>query len=84
MPITTISARSFNHDTSKARKAASFGPVIITERGKPAHVLLSIADYERLSGQSASIIDLLAMPSGGDIDLDVTPSRDLAVPAEFR
>ena len=50
MTITTISSREFNQDTSGAKKAASKGPVFITDRGKPAHVLLSIEDYQKLTG----------------------------------
>ena len=51
MPIITLSSREFNQDTSRAKKAASKGPVFITDRGKPAHVLLSIQEYQCLSGQ---------------------------------
>jgi prevent-host-death family protein len=61
MSITTVSSREFNQDTSKAKKAARRGPVIITDRGRPAHVLLSIEQYEALAGTSSSIVDLLAM-----------------------
>jgi prevent-host-death family protein len=50
MPITTISSRQFNQDASGAKKAANDGPVMITDRGEPAHVLLSIAEYRRLTG----------------------------------
>jgi prevent-host-death family protein len=63
MTITTFSSREFNHDASKAKKAANNGPVFITDRGRPAHVLLSIADYRKLTGESASIVDLLAATS---------------------
>jgi prevent-host-death family protein len=62
MNITTLSSREFNQDTSKAKKAALRGPVFITDRGRPAHVLLSIEQYEAITGSSASIIDLLALP----------------------
>jgi prevent-host-death family protein len=62
MAMTTISSRDFNQDTSKAKKAAKSGPVFITDRGRPAHVLLSIEQYQSLVGPAASIIDLLAMP----------------------
>jgi len=41
MPITTLSSRQFNQDASKAKRAALAGPVIITDRGRPAHVLLT-------------------------------------------
>jgi prevent-host-death family protein len=51
MTITTLSSREFNQDTSRAKKAAREGPVFITDRGKPAHVLLSIEEgSSRVSG----------------------------------
>lgn len=40
------------------------GPVFITDRGKPAHVLLSFAEYQRLTQQRRNIADALAMPVG--------------------
>ncbi|MGG7674958.1 type II toxin-antitoxin system Phd/YefM family antitoxin [Pseudomonas sp. WC2] len=70
MAITTLSSREFNQDTSGAKKAALQGPVIITDRGKPAHVLLSIEDYEKLTGTNASIVDLLVMPEAADIEFE--------------
>ena len=70
MPITTISSRSFNQDTSAAKKAADTGPVIITDRGRPAHVLLSIDAYRQLTGGNVSLIDLLSMPGTAAIDFD--------------
>jgi prevent-host-death family protein len=70
MAITTISSREFNQDTSSAKKAALQGPVIITDRGKPAHVLLSIEEYEKLTGTNASIVDLLVMPEAADIEFE--------------
>ncbi len=84
MSATTLSSRQFNQDTSGAKKAARKGPVFITDRGKPAHVLLSIEDYRKLTGRSgATIIDLLAMPDGEDIEFDPQPLRDIARPADF-
>ena len=70
MTITTISSRAFNQDTSGAKKAARQGPVFITDRGKPAHVLLSIEDYQKLTGLNADIVDLLVMPEAADIDFE--------------
>lgn len=70
MNITTISSRQFNQDASGAKKAARLGPVFITDRGQPAHVLLSIEEYRRLTGAGRSIADLLAMDEGVDIDFD--------------
>ncbi len=64
--ITSLTSREFNQDASGAKKAANDGPVIITDRGKPAHVLLSIEEYQRLIGDSKNIVDLLAMPNAED------------------
>lgn len=68
--ITTVSSREFNQDTSGAKKAAQEGPVFITDRGRPAYVLLTIEDYQRMAGGSVSIVEMLAMPEGDHIDFD--------------
>ena len=73
MAITTLTSREFNQDTRRAKKAASNGPVFITDRGKPAHVLLSIEDYQRLTGGRRKIADALAMP--GAVDVEFEPPR---------
>ena len=70
MTITTSSSREFNQDTSGAKKAARQGPVFITDRGKPAHVLLSIEDYQKLTGLNADIVDLLVMPEAADMEFE--------------
>lgn len=48
MPITTLTGQEFNRDSSGARRAAQNGPVFITDRGRPAHVLLTVDEYQRL------------------------------------
>jgi prevent-host-death family protein len=73
--ITTLSSREFNQDASRAKKAANEGPVFITDRGRPAHVLLSIADYQKLVGSQTSIIDLLASPGAENIEFSPEPVR---------
>ena len=70
MTITTLSSRAFNQDASGAKRAAQLGPVFITDRGRPAHVLLSMEDYQRLIGGLPRIADLLAMPVGADLGFD--------------
>ncbi|MDR3776274.1 MAG: type II toxin-antitoxin system Phd/YefM family antitoxin [Terracidiphilus sp.] len=70
MAITTLSSREFNQDTSKAKNAARKGPVFITDRGRPAHVLLSIEEYRKITGKRQSILDLLAMPEADQIEFD--------------
>lgn len=46
--MTTMSAREFNRDVSAAKRDAARGPVVITDRGEPAFVLLSIEGFSRL------------------------------------
>lgn len=70
MTITTLSSRELNQDIGRAKRAASDGPVFITDRGKPAHVLLSIEEYQRLVGGNRTLAEALAMPGMGDIDFD--------------
>ena len=55
---------------SGAKKAAQQGPVFITDRGRPAHVLLTIEDYRRLTGSDMSLADALAQPGAADFDFD--------------
>jgi len=67
--LKTISAREFNQDVSRAKRAAEDGPLIITDRGKPAFVLLSHDDYLKLGNQSEpSLVDVLAEDDGIDFD----------------
>lgn len=83
MTITTLSSRRFNQDAGGAKRAAEQGPVFITDRGQPAHVLLSIQDYRRLTGGRRKIAELLAMPGVEDIELEIPPMRDAAQPADL-
>jgi hypothetical protein len=69
--ITTLSSREFNQDASRAKKAAQSGPVFITDRGRPAHVLLKIEDYQMLVGGGRSLLDAIADDSEeGDFDFE--------------
>jgi prevent-host-death family protein len=83
MTITTLSSRQFNQDASKAKKAAMTGPVVITDRGRPAHVLLTYDEYKRITGGRTKVADLLAMPGMEDIPFDAPPLRDLAQAADL-
>jgi len=83
MTVTTFSSREFNQDTSRAKKATARGPVFITDRGKPAHVLLSIQDYQQLAGTHRKIADALAMPGIADIEFDPPRVTIASHPAKF-
>lgn len=70
MRITTVSSRTFNHSVSQAKRDALKGPVFITDRGHPAHVLLSIEQYQKITEKKKNIIELLAMPGISDINFE--------------
>jgi prevent-host-death family protein len=70
MSITTISSREFNQDAGGAKKAAEKGPVIITDRGRPSHVLLRFEDYQKLAGAVPSLLEALAQKEDDDFDFD--------------
>jgi PHD/YefM family antitoxin component YafN of YafNO toxin-antitoxin module len=68
-----LSSRDFNQDVSQAKRFARLEPVFVTDRGKPTHVLMSIDAFRQLTGDSESIVDLLAMPGLADFEPD--PAR---------
>lgn len=83
--VTSVSSREFNQDTGRAKRAARRGPVVITNRGRPSHVLLTFEEYNRLASRGLSLIDLLGVPAGvEDVELEVPIFRDPAKPADFR
>lgn len=83
MTITTISSREFNQDVGKAKRFSQTGPVIITDRGHPSHVLLTMEEYEKLTGKRESIVDLLAMPEAADIKFAPAKAGQIFKPVEF-
>lgn len=74
MAITTLTSRELNHDLGRAKRAARTGPVFITDRGRPAHVLLSYAEYQRLTGQRRGLVEALSMPGLSTIEFDAPPA----------
>jgi len=84
MGITTISSREFNQDVSKVKRAAASGPVFITDRGTPSHVLLTIEEYQKITDKNESIVELLSMPEAADIDFEVPRlNKELYRPADL-
>jgi len=81
MTVQTYSSRDFTRDVSAAKRAAARGPVLITDRGRPAYALLSIQDYYALSGaQQDSLLDVMdAIPGGVGIEFD-PPTAQIALP----
>ena len=67
----TMSSREFNHDIGKAKRTSHTNPVIITERGKPTHVLLSYEEYQQIITTQPKITDLLSLA----VDIDFEPTK---------
>jgi prevent-host-death family protein len=82
MPM-TFTSREFNQDASRIKRAAAKGAVFITDRGRPAHVLMTIDEYERLHGKGmdgALVSFLESLPLA---DLDLTREPDTGRDAPF-
>jgi hypothetical protein len=58
----TISSRNFNQDTSRAMKVAQHGPVFIIDEKRPAHVLITFEEYQRLAGRPTTLADGIWQP----------------------
>ena len=83
MTITTFSSRECNQRASEAKRAAHNGPVFNTDRGRPAHVLMTFDDYQRLTQQRRNIADALAMPGLADIEFEPPRVTIESRPADF-
>jgi prevent-host-death family protein len=70
----TITSREANQFFGKAKRAAEKGPVTITDRGRPAFVLMKYDDYRRLADPTRSIVDMLAQ-DGPEADFDFDPPK---------
>lgn len=76
----SFTSRELNHDVGRAKKAAEAGPVVITDRGRPSHVLMTYAEFERLTGKRHNLVEALSMPGLSPIDFD--PSRSVIATRE--
>jgi prevent-host-death family protein len=65
-----LTSRQFNQDSSAAKKQSADGPVIITDRGTPAHVLMTYEHFQKLSGKRKTLAEAIAQDNGGDFDVD--------------
>lgn len=81
--MVTMTAREFNQSVALAQRHANDSPVIVTRRGQPAYVLMSIDEYRRLGGERSSLplSERLAPSDGVDLsDFDVERSREVGRP----
>jgi prevent-host-death family protein len=78
MGVTRVNSREFNQDVGRAKRAAANGPVIITDRGTPSHVLLTYEAYDRLVGPRPSLRALLHDPVSATIALEPGRMGDIS------
>ena len=64
-----ITSREFNQNVSGAKRMADDGPVVITDRGAPAYVLMRHEEYKKITGKSLSMAERLGYVGGEEIDL---------------
>ncbi|UOO81613.1 type II toxin-antitoxin system prevent-host-death family antitoxin [Uruburuella testudinis] len=48
----TMASREFNRHSGKAKQVAQTAPVIVTKWGEPEFVLMTYAEYLKLTGQT--------------------------------
>jgi len=83
MDKSTVSSRELNQALSRVKKSSLKAPVIITDRGRPSHVMMSYAEYQRLTGNKASIVARLACPNSVDDTFEPVTARLGLKPAEL-
>ena len=71
----TLTSREFNQDTARAKREAASGPVFVTDRGRPTHVLLTVAEYERLTGPKVSVAEAFYWPGASAVELPLPERR---------
>ncbi len=77
--IEKIPSRRFNQDIAGAKRAADEGPVIITDRGNPANVLLTCEYYQQLNNGQRLILDMF-VDRRSEADVHFEPQRDRSLP----
>ena len=84
LPARTMSSREFNQSTGIAKVAALTGPVLVTDRGRPSHVLLSYDHYRQLTNGTRTLADVMGgTPDAGDAQLELPERSSVASPAVF-
>jgi len=66
-----------NRFSQLIKEAQASGPQVITLRGEETAVVLSTADYRRLTQQKGSLVSFLQKSSWSDTELDVERIKDV-------
>ena len=83
-PHLTMTSREFNQELGRAKAASNDGPVIVTDRGRPAHVLMTYDDFAKLNRPVRSAFDSIADPRPeADFDFEFERARGKAREVDF-
>lgn len=72
-----------NRLSQVVNQAAIDGPQIITVRGKPAAIILSVEEYQRLTRPSNKLVDFFRDSPLNDSELELERSVDLTREVEL-
>lgn len=78
---TTVTSHRFRGDVPAAMRAAERGPVVITDHGRPSHVLLTVEEFDRITGEQCLMGDVFWREQDPAFDTDlpqrrIVPERD--------
>jgi prevent-host-death family protein len=76
MAASRLTVTDVNQNFSRARRAVLDGPVIITERGEPALVLMTWESFRAREALRPTLLERLDVPGTEDIDFE--PQRSAA------
>ncbi|HEX3337412.1 MAG TPA: type II toxin-antitoxin system Phd/YefM family antitoxin [Jatrophihabitans sp.] len=68
--MATVTAAEFNQRPSQVKRAAEDEPVVITEHSRPAFVLLTYAEYQRLLRTPGDLAEWLEMDEEIEFEID--------------
>ncbi|WP_119391318.1 type II toxin-antitoxin system Phd/YefM family antitoxin [Taklimakanibacter lacteus] len=74
MRVTYMTSASFNQNPSKAKKEADERPLVITDHGEAAYVLMRYAEFEANWKKPKSLFDALRDPKA-TAEGDFAPER---------
>lgn len=83
MTAATLADRKIELSLAEAQVQAEHAPFVITGENGASHVLLNIADYQRLISGRLNIVEMLWMPGMADIDFSPQRSSETSRPADF-
>lgn len=79
----TMTSRDFNLHRSSLKQAVANGPVVVTDRGRPSIVVMSIEEYQRLSRTGPTVEEIYSAPDTLAVELDLTRSKQQARAADL-